>query len=309
MLLQIPESGDGPTIRLPHDDGITTDQTPPTPPETTDMVVDLQVLPSSPSDHTDSPFEQSTLAIVDKIKPLPIDSGSTDLAVEYDEMDLGSPPTEIQAIDYQISVLQKTLHYCAVCKWPDSKRKNFESKLILGKSTRPEICAEFRIQERDIEFHATQCIINRQAIVPKEALLKLSLYELTTFIQILQRYKETIMDGDMSPETMLSYSTLMQQLRTTINSLMKIESPQERGININRLVISPLTIETAKNVIQDAQITRDRLIKHIGPQHSKAIKDAFNELVTGFGVMADGLIKESQIKLSEVLGVKVEDIT
>jgi hypothetical protein len=190
---------------------------------------------------------------------------------------------------------------CLVCSLPLPDRKRLEQE-IFDCPNRTEVAKRFLMEVSDIEHHFHHCIIERDSGIPKGQLLGQLLNQLSGFVTELENFR-VFVNGERNPDSLRTYAMMFKELRQTIESLNKQQSPEYEAQRIKNLILRPLIYTLVKSKIDKLAELRTLVLAYIPDDKQPLIDSAFTDCAKNWGQLATNQQKQTTLKLAELQGV------
>lgn len=200
-----------------------------------------------------------------------------------------------------------TSKVCLICALPLAERKALESSLFSNFDNLPELALQHGFNVQDIKEHLQSCIIERDATIPIGDLINRLVTQLENFISEIDRAR-IFVNGERNPDSLQAYTAMIRELRMSVESLNKLNSPQKIGDRIRQQVIKPLTYMLVKSKIEKLKDLRQDVLKDIPPEQQAKVSELFTQVAKSWGDQATNLVSQNLTKLAQILGVDPRDL-
>jgi hypothetical protein len=190
---------------------------------------------------------------------------------------------------------------CLVCSLPLPERKKLEQE-VFDNPDRHAVAKAFGIEASDLTHHYHTCIIERDSGIPKGQLLGQLLNQLSAFVTELENFR-VFVNGERNPDSLRTYAMMFKELRQTIESLNKQQSPEYEASRIKNLILRPLIYTMVKSKIDKLGELRTLVTAYVPDDKQSLIDAAFTDCAKSWGQLATNQSKQTILKLAEIQGV------
>lgn len=196
---------------------------------------------------------------------------------------------------------------CLICSLPLPQRRELELALFRGED-RKALASKFNLRQSDISHHLENCIVDRDSSIPRGKLINQLLQQIASFLNELESFRVYV-NGERNPDSLKTYSLMFRELRQSVESLNKFDSPEYQANRVKGLILKPLILTLVKGKIEKLSELKDQVLNMVPEEQKSFVEYAFTEAAKSWGQLASTQQKQSELKLAELFGINSNQLT
>jgi hypothetical protein len=190
---------------------------------------------------------------------------------------------------------------CLLCSLPLNQRKDLELLVYRGED-RKTLASKYNLRLSDINHHFENCIVDRDSSIPKGKLMGQLLQQVSSFLTELETYRVYV-NGERNPDSLKTYALMFRELRQSVESLNKFDSPEYQANKIKGMILKPLIFTLVKGKIDKLGELKDQVLSLVPEDQKNFVEFSFTEAAKSWGQLASTQQKQSELKLAELFGI------
>lgn len=196
---------------------------------------------------------------------------------------------------------------CLVCSLPLPQRKDLELAVYKNEN-RKALAIKYQLRASDLNHHFENCIIERDSSIPRGMLMNQLLQQVSSFLNELESFRVYV-NGERNPDSLKTYALMFRELRQSVESLNKFDSPEHQANKVRGLILKPLIFALVKGKIDKLSELKDQVLTYIPEDQRSLVEFSFTEAAKSWGQLASAQQKQSELKLAEIFGINSNQLT
>ena len=206
--------------------------------------------------------------------------------------------------DYIDSSLKSKV--CLVCSLPLAEKRNLEA-LLFDSFDKREVAEKHGFAVEDIDQHLKSCILERDASIPIGDLISKLLGQINSFVGEIDKFRLAL-NSERSSDSIIAYTGMIKEMRMTVDSLSRINSPTKLAEQIKLQAVRPLVYLLLRSMLEQLASLRQTVLDNCDPAEKEKMSDAFKSTAKMWGESASDQHIQSLTKLSEILGIDSREL-
>jgi hypothetical protein len=102
---------------------------------------------------------------------------------------------------------------------------------------------------------------------------------------------------------------MFRELRQSVESLNKFDSPEHQANKVRGLILKPLIFALVKSKIDKLSELKDQVLTYVPEDQRSLVEFSFTEVAKSWGQLASAQQKQSELKLAEIFGINSNQLT
>lgn len=207
--------------------------------------------------------------------------------------------TDFQVDDYIEDSLKDDV--CLICSLPLPQRKELELE-VYRMGDRKTLAAKYKLRASDLTHHFENCVVERDSSIPRGKLMGQLLQQVSSFLNELESFRVYV-NGERNPDSLKTYALMFRELRQSVESLNKFDSPEFQANKVKGLILKPLIYALVKGKIDKLAELKDQVVSYVPEEQKGLVEFSFIEAAKHWGQLASTQQKQSELKLAEIFGI------
>ena len=190
---------------------------------------------------------------------------------------------------------------CLICSFPILQRKSLELSIFRNEGYK-SVAIKHQLKVSDLTHHFETCIADRDSTIPRGMLMNQLLQQVSSFLNELDSYRVYI-NGERNPDSLKTYALMFRELRQSVESLNKFNSPEQQANIVRNQILKPLIFIIVKSQIDKLSELKNQVLTYVSEDQKSLVDFSFTEIAKSWGQLASAQQKQSELKLAEVFGI------